>query len=189
MAGIEAVEFRRDGYAHASSDILIVSSFYTAGASVTGIGMESFSRYYSALKAIELRFPVSPDSSHVNISFKWHDAFKDSLSCTQKNIHFEQAAIVFCMAAISSQRGVSANRTATQGIAEAAKGFAMSAGALLCQSLLHVSIESVYTMMAGAQLTPAIAATSGTHVPVMRASFGLLVESSPVVDCNLVGSS
>lgn len=92
--------------------------------------METFSQYYSALRAIEIRFPVSSDNSHVNISFKWHDAFKDSSSCTQKNIHFEQAAIVFCMAAISSQKGVAANRTAAQGIAEAAKGFAMSAGAL-----------------------------------------------------------
>ena len=144
--------------------------------------MESFSRYYSALKAIELRFPVSPDSSHVNISFKWHDAFKDSLSCTQKNIHFEQAAIVFCMAAISSQRGVSANRTATQGIAEAAKGFAMSAGALLCQSLLHVSIEPVYTMMAGAhrQQRPRQAHTSLSREPLLGRLLSHLLLSTAI---------
>lgn len=109
-------------------DMASPRSIAAAGAFVNGMGMETFSRYYSALKAIELRFPVSPDSSHVNISFKWHDAFKESVSCTQKNLHFEQASIVFCMAAISSQKGVAANRAAMPGIAEAAKGFAMSAG-------------------------------------------------------------
>lgn len=90
--------------------------------------METFSRYYTALRAIEIRFPVSSDPSHVSINFKWNDAFRDTQSCSQKNIYLEQAAIVFCMAAISSQKGVDVNRTSLQGIAEAVKSFAMSAG-------------------------------------------------------------
>lgn len=91
--------------------------------------MDHFSKYYGALRAIEIRFPVSSDNSHVNISFKWHDAFRDKQTCTQKNIHFEKAAILFCMAAIASQKGLDVSRKTESGITEAVKSFAVAAGA------------------------------------------------------------
>ena len=91
--------------------------------------MDHFTKYYGALRAIEIRFPVSSDNSHVNISFKWHDAFRDKQTCTQKNIHFEKAAVLFCMAAIASQKGLDISRKTEAGITEAVKTFALSAGA------------------------------------------------------------
>ena len=93
------------------------------------MGNEHYARYYHALRAIEIRFPVSSDSSHVNVSFKWHDAFVDSQTCTQKNIHFEKAGVLFCMAALESQKGAEANRDTRDGIAEAVKAFSLAAGA------------------------------------------------------------
>lgn len=91
--------------------------------------MDHFTKYYGALRAIEIRFPVSSDNSHVNINFKWHDAFRDKQTCTQKNIHFEKACILFCMAAIASQKGLDISRKTEAGITEAVKSFALSAGA------------------------------------------------------------
>jgi programmed cell death 6-interacting protein len=95
--------------------------------------MDHFAKYYGALRAIEIRFPVSSDSSHVNISFKWHDAFRDTLTCSQKNIHFEKAAVLFCMAAICSQKGLDVSRKTEAGITEAVKSFALAAGTMLPQ--------------------------------------------------------
>jgi hypothetical protein len=95
---------------------------------VCGIGMDHFTKYYGALRAIEIRFPVSSDNSHVNISFKWHDAFRDKQTCTQKNIHFEKACVLFCMAAIASQKGLDTSRKTEEGITEAVKCFAQAAG-------------------------------------------------------------
>lgn len=93
------------------------------------MGNEHYAKYYHALRAIEIRFPVSADSSHVNVTFKWHDAFVDSHTCSQKNIHFEKAGVLFCMAALESQKGAEANRDTRDGIAEAAKAFSLAAGA------------------------------------------------------------
>lgn len=92
--------------------------------------MDHFTKYYGALRAIEIRFPVSSDNSHVNISFKWHDAFREKQTCTQKNIHFEKACTLFCMAAIASQKGLDISRKTESGITEAVKSFALSAGKL-----------------------------------------------------------
>lgn len=98
-------------------------------ASASGIGMEHFARYHHALRAIEIRFPVSADASHVNITFKWHDAFVESSTCAQRNIHFEKAAVVFCLAAIASQKGIDVSRESEAGMTEASRSFALAAGA------------------------------------------------------------
>ena len=101
--------------------------------------MDHFTKYYAALRAIEIRFPVSSDNSHVNISFKWHDAFRDKQTCTQKNIHFEKAAILFCMAAIASQKGLDISRKTEAGVTEAVKTFALSAGAHSAAAMAHLN--------------------------------------------------
>ena len=100
-----------------------------AGSSNFPVGSEQYAKYYNALRAIEIRFPVSSDSSHVNVGFKWYDAFSDSSSCTQKNIHFEKAAVLFSLAALFSQQGCDAARDTQASVAEAAKAFASAAGA------------------------------------------------------------
>ena len=79
---------------------------------------------------MEIRFPVSNDNSHVNVAFKWHDAFVDRESCSQKNIHFEKAAVLFCMGALECQRGADEARDIQASIAEAAKAFSQAAGAM-----------------------------------------------------------
>jgi BRO1-like domain len=93
------------------------------------VGSDVYSRYMHALRAVEIRFPVSADGSHVNVAFKWHDAFVDRDACSQKNIHFEKAGVLFCMGALESQRGAEVNRDSQAGIAEAIKAFSLAAGA------------------------------------------------------------
>jgi hypothetical protein len=105
--------------------------------------MDHFTKYYGALRAIEIRFPVSSDSSHVNISFKWHDAFRDKQTCTQKNIHFEKASVLFCMAAIASQKGLDVSRKTESGITEAVKSFALAAGARILQLEMQFSTVKI----------------------------------------------
>jgi hypothetical protein len=100
-----------------------------AASTSSSVGSDHYAKYLSALRAVEIRFPVSNDSSHVNVAFKWHDSFIDSVSCTQKNIHFEKAGVIFSMGALESQRGAEVSRDTQAGIAEAAKAFALSAGA------------------------------------------------------------
>lgn len=107
-----------------------------AASTSSSVGNDHYAKYLNALRAVEIRFPVSKDSSHVNVAFKWHDAFIDSVSCTQKNIHFEKAGVLFSMGALESQRGAEVNRDTQAGIAEAAKAFVLSAGALLVCLLL-----------------------------------------------------
>lgn len=91
--------------------------------------MEKFAKYYRALCACELRFPISGDSSQVSIAFTWYDSFQDTKKATQKNVHFEKAAILFCLVSLASQRGIEAVRTTEVGMKEAVEQFCCAAGA------------------------------------------------------------
>lgn len=86
-------------------------------------------RYFRALCVMESRFPISSEKEHINtISFTWFDAFKGK-KASQQNIHFEKAAIMFNLAAIQSQLGLSMDRSSPNGIKQACNAFQASAGA------------------------------------------------------------
>ena len=117
-----------------------------AASTSSTVGTEHYAKYLHALRAVEIRFPVSSDSSHVNVSFKWHDSFVDGQSCAQKNIHFEKAAVLFCLGALESQRGAEVSRDSQAGIAECIKAFSLSAGA---PALFHFLATREYARCAG----------------------------------------
>lgn len=86
--------------------------------------------YFRALSAVESRFPISPDRSHINtLDFTWFDAFKSSKKATQKNIHFEKAAVLFNLGAVYSQIALSCDRSDAPGLKQACNSFQTSAGA------------------------------------------------------------
>eukprot|EP00250_Pteridium_aquilinum_P010073 c19135_g1_i1 orf=271-2889(+) len=86
-------------------------------------------KYFRALCVMESRFPISNEKEHINtISFTWFDAFKGK-KATQQNIHFEKASIMFNLAAIHSQIGLSADRFSPNGIKQACNSFQAAAGA------------------------------------------------------------
>ncbi|KAK3266695.1 hypothetical protein CYMTET_24700, partial [Cymbomonas tetramitiformis] len=88
-------------------------------------------KYFRALCAMELRFPISKEKEHIHtISFAWYDAFKTGKKTSQHNIHFEKAAILFNLAAVQSQQGVAANRGDPDGLKAALKAFQEAAGSL-----------------------------------------------------------
>jgi programmed cell death 6-interacting protein len=103
------------------------------------VSSDHYCKYFHALRAIEIRFPVSSDSSHINVAFKWHDSFVDTQTCTQKNIHYEKACVLFCIGALESIRAAELNRDTREGIAEAAKAFAQAAGTILLQPYDNLS--------------------------------------------------
>lgn len=72
---------------------------------------------------METRFPISRDKEHVNISFTWYDAFKNTKRTEQFSIHFEKAAVLFNIGAILSQQALQCDRTSDQGVKDAAKKF------------------------------------------------------------------
>eukprot|EP00271_Cylindrocystis_brebissonii_P000903 TRINITY_DN1108_c0_g1_i1.p1 TRINITY_DN1108_c0_g1~~TRINITY_DN1108_c0_g1_i1.p1 ORF type:complete len:893 (-),score=209.49 TRINITY_DN1108_c0_g1_i1:548-3226(-) len=91
---------------------------------------DTLQKYYRALSVMETRFPISPEKEHVNtLYFTWFDAFKQIKKVSQQNIHFEKAGVVFNLAAIQSQLGLSADRTNPEGLKQACNCFQSSAGA------------------------------------------------------------
>ena len=86
-------------------------------------------KYYGTLSAMDLRFPVSKDPSHINdLSFVWWDAFKTSKKEKQQNVNFERCAILFNLAALHSQVGIDQDRTTSGGLLAACKKFQEAAG-------------------------------------------------------------
>lgn len=78
---------------------------------------------------MESRFPVSNAPDHVNISFKWYDAFQSSKQSEQANLHFEKAAIAFNIGAAISQYALEADRRTEVGLGTAVRLFQEAAGA------------------------------------------------------------
>ncbi|KXZ42912.1 hypothetical protein GPECTOR_111g245 [Gonium pectorale] len=62
-------------------------------------------KYYRCLNAIETRFPISKEKSAAQVNFAWYDAFRPSRRVVQPNLHYEKAAVLFNLAALSSQAG------------------------------------------------------------------------------------
>jgi hypothetical protein len=58
-------------------------------------------RYHHALTNIETRFPISSERGHVKLQFVWADGFRPAKKASQANIHFEKAAVLFNLAAIT----------------------------------------------------------------------------------------
>lgn len=80
-------------------------------------------RYYCALSMVETRFPIAKGAGNVEVAFGWQDAFKANKKTEQHNIHFEKAAVLFNLGAVASQLGLQCDRTAEDGVKEAAKRF------------------------------------------------------------------
>ncbi|KAL8470857.1 hypothetical protein ACS0TY_033433 [Phlomoides rotata] len=86
--------------------------------------------YYRALRAVESRFPISPDKDHVNtVSFTWFDAFKSKRKASQQSIHLEKAAVLFNLGAVYSQIGLSSDRSSVEGRRQASHSFMAASGA------------------------------------------------------------
>ncbi|KAF5751868.1 ALG-2 interacting protein X [Tripterygium wilfordii] len=86
--------------------------------------------YFKVLCLVETRFPISPDSDHINtVTFTWHDAFKQKQKASQQNIHLEKAAVLFNLGAAYSQLGLSFDRTTVEGRRQASHAFIGAAGA------------------------------------------------------------
>ena len=91
--------------------------------------VEQLIKYYGMLSAMELRFPISKDPSHINsLSFVWWDAFKPSKKEKQQNINFEKCAVLFNLAALYSQNAIDQERTTSPGLVVACKKFQEAAG-------------------------------------------------------------
>ncbi|WOH07656.1 hypothetical protein DCAR_0727089 [Daucus carota subsp. sativus] len=85
--------------------------------------------YFRALTAIESRFPISPETDHINtLTFVWHDAFKNKLKASQQNIHLEKAAVLFNLGAVHSQLGLGFDRGEVEGRKNASHSFMKAAG-------------------------------------------------------------
>ncbi|WOL07207.1 programmed cell death 6-interacting protein-like [Canna indica] len=86
--------------------------------------------YFRALGAVEPRFPISSDPSHVHsLTFTWFDAFRPNKKAVLPSIHFEKAAVLFNLGAIYSQIALAADRTSAAGLKQACNGFQSAAGA------------------------------------------------------------
>ncbi|CAI5958608.1 unnamed protein product [Closterium sp. NIES-65] len=87
-------------------------------------------KYMRALTVMSSRFPIAPDTQHLNqINFTWFDAFASSKKASQTNIHFERAAIAFNIAATLSQIALAADRSTAAGLKAACNAFQAAAGA------------------------------------------------------------
>jgi len=87
----------------------------------------SLQRYYGALGAVEVRFPISCDKEHVALSFLWRDSFNASKKASIASVHYERAAILFNLAALCSQQAVFADRGTAAGAKTAAHNFQVAA--------------------------------------------------------------
>lgn len=90
-------------------------------------------RYYRCLTAIETRFPISKEKSHAQVNFAWFDAFRPAKKISQYNIHFEKAAVLFNLASVLSQQGLSSDRQSAEGLTQACKLFQVGGGGWRCQ--------------------------------------------------------
>lgn len=85
--------------------------------------------YFKALCQVESRFPISSDPDHVNtLTFVWFDAFKPKQKASQQNIHLEKASVLFNLAAVYSQIGLSYDRNTVDGRRQASHAFVAAAG-------------------------------------------------------------
>ncbi|KAE9595433.1 hypothetical protein Lal_00031295 [Lupinus albus] len=85
--------------------------------------------YFKSLCLVETRFPISPDPGHVNtVTFVWFDAFKPKQKASLQNIHLEKAAVLFNLAAVYSQIGLSFDRGTADGRRQALHAFVGAAG-------------------------------------------------------------
>ncbi|QDZ22773.1 programmed cell death 6-interacting protein [Chloropicon primus] len=89
---------------------------------------ENLTKYYSILSAMELRFPMSKDPSHIQLLFSWYDAFKPNKKEKQSNINFEKCSVLFNLAALHSQSAIDQDRTTSPGLVAACKKFQEAAG-------------------------------------------------------------
>jgi hypothetical protein len=80
-------------------------------------------RYLKSLAAVETRFPISGEQGNVRISFPWTDAFRPAKKSSQTNIHFEKAALLFNVAALTSQAALAVERGSADGVTQACKLF------------------------------------------------------------------
>ncbi|XP_065007934.1 vacuolar-sorting protein BRO1-like [Musa acuminata AAA Group] len=86
--------------------------------------------YFRAIAAVEPRFPISPDRSHVHsLTFTWFDAFRSNKKAALPSIHLEKAAVLFNLGAVYSQIALAADPTSAAGLKQACNGFQSAAGA------------------------------------------------------------
>ncbi|KAG2490070.1 hypothetical protein HYH03_011535 [Edaphochlamys debaryana] len=90
---------------------------------------ETLAKYYRYLCAVETRFPISKEKGQAQVSFVWFDAFRPSRRTAQTNIHYEKAAVLFNLASLASQQGLSSDRTSADGLTAACKLFQEACGA------------------------------------------------------------
>ena len=94
--------------------------------------LDALIAYYSALYAIEFRFPISADRDDVStVSFTWFDAFSRNKKASLKNLHFEKAAVIFNLGAVHSQITFAADRRTSEGLKLACNSFQAAAGVFL----------------------------------------------------------
>lgn len=97
-------------------------------------------RYYGQLQLTESRFPIS--ETQVKLPFTWYDSFAPRKKVTQYCVKYEQAAVMFNLAALESQAGVQQDRSNMDGLKAACKHFMQAAGGFqfvqdrLCNELL-----------------------------------------------------
>jgi len=103
---------------------------------------EQLTKYFGILSAMELRFPISKDSSHINsLSFVWWDAFKASKKEKQQNVNFEKCSMLFNLAALHSQCAIDQDRSSSEGLKVACKKFQEAAG-VFAYMKEHVSMRT-----------------------------------------------
>lgn len=114
-----------------NDDLEVVAGLRTAVINQTG-GLsqlrDKLAKYYAVLCMMESRFPIAKGSGNVDISFKWHDAFKATKVAEQTNIYFEKASVLFNLGAVASQQGLQVDRNAEDGPKDAARRFQEAAG-------------------------------------------------------------
>ena len=88
--------------------------------------VRTLEEYYAHTKMIAPRFPFG--SSTLDVTFVWYDPFR-STRFSDGNLAFEQASILFNLAAVHGRAALDANRTEVEGVKAACAHFAAAAGA------------------------------------------------------------
>ena len=87
-------------------------------------------RYYAQTTLIGDKLPVTDGGNGAKVAFTWTDSLKPRKQYTQTNWLFEQACVLFNLAAVESQLAASTKRDSPQGIEAAGKRFCAAAGVL-----------------------------------------------------------
>lgn len=90
---------------------------------------ESYLKYYVAVRAASEKFQVS--ESTIKIAFPWCDSLKSQNVISQCSWQYEQACVLFNLAAYESFVAASANRDSSDGIQAASRGFGTAASILV----------------------------------------------------------